>query len=564
MAVIRIFARPAIAICILLSACAAAPAGGSAALRGQNAYGAFLAARYADTQSDPAAATQFYSQALAADPRNQSLAGEAFVAALLAGSPRALDLAKAAPGNALAVMLIGNQDAASGHFGRAAAQFAELPNDDLAGLVKPLLVAWAQTGAGNPKTGIATLAPLFNTAPFGPVYVLNAALIADNSNDMADASQNYAQAGATQSPNLRLSQILASWQARQGQTQAAAAEIDQIGATHSDLTIAVPALQAHVADRVIVTPADGMAEAYLTLAGSLSQPSQSLLKTMFLRFALYLRPDLAAARLLLADAQAGAAAPPHAPPPTQAQLAAALATLQQVAADDPLYAPAAMQEAGLLVALNRPDDAVAVLQTVAKAVPGDPDPVQTEGDILRGNNEFAAAILQYDKAITLAGQPPPPGAWSLYFDRAICEDQLGNWSAAEPDLMAALALAPNQPYLLNYIGYSWALRGEKLDQAHDMIAQAVGLDPNDGAVIDSLGYVSLRQGHTADAVSQLTQAVELDPNDAEVNAHLGDAFYAAGQRLQADYQWQRALSLKPDAKLQADIEGKLKQLQPPA
>jgi Flp pilus assembly protein TadD len=213
--------------------------------------------------------------------------------------------------------------------------------------------------------------------------------------------------------------------------------------------------------------------------------------------------------------------------------------------------------------LNRPDDAVALLNRLAAATPDNPDALAAAGDVLRGDNQYAAAIGLYDKAIALTGQPAPPGAWSLYFDRGICEDQTGNWTAAQPDLLNALALAPNQPYLLNYIGYSWALRGENLTQAHDMLQEAVGLDPNDGAVIDSLGYVALRQGHTADALSLLTQAVELDPDDAEVNAHLGDAFYAAGLRLQAGYQWQRALSLKPDPKLQAQITGKLKQLNPP-
>jgi Flp pilus assembly protein TadD len=97
-----------------------------------------------------------------------------------------------------------------------------------------------------------------------------------------------------------------------------------------------------------------------------------------------------------------------------------------------------------------------------------------------------------------------------------------------------------------------------------MLQQAVGLDPNEGAIVDSLGYVNLKEGDTSEALKLLTQAVEMDPDDAEVNAHLGDAFFAAGLRLQADYQWQRALALKPDAKLQAEITSKLKQVQPPA
>jgi Flp pilus assembly protein TadD len=131
-------------------------------------------------------------------------------------------------------------------------------------------------------------------------------------------------------------------------------------------------------------------------------------------------------------------------------------------------------------------------------------------------------------------------------------------------MKTALALAPNQPYVLNYIGYSWALRGENLPEAQNMLQEALGVDPDEGAIIDSLGYVNLRRGDTATALKLLTHAVHLDPDDAEVNAHLGDAFWAAGLHLQAGYQWQRALGLQPNPKLQAQIEDKLKQIQPPA
>jgi tetratricopeptide (TPR) repeat protein len=310
---------------------------------------------------------------------------------------------------------------------------------------------------------------------------------------------------------------------------------------------------------VISTAAQGLAEAYLTLAGSLGEPQQAFLRTTFLRFALGLRPDLAAARLLLASVQAGGSAP------TQAALAQALASLQPIPASDALYAPAALQEANLLAALNRPAEAVALLNGLITANPGDPDLLAQAGDVLRNSGDYDGAIGYYNRALAAAGQPVPAGAWTLYFDRGICEDETGHWEAAQADMQAALSLSPNQPYVLNYLAYSWALRGERLTQAHDMLQEAVGLDPNDGAVIDSLGYVDLRQGHTKAAVALLTHAVELNPDDAEVNAHLGDAFWQAGQALQADYQWQRALSLKPDAKLRARIDGKIKQyFGPPA
>jgi tetratricopeptide (TPR) repeat protein len=541
--------RGAVGACILLGACAAVD---PPPVAPDNAYGAFLAARYADSQNDPAAATGFYAAALRADPGNRVLVAEGFLAALLAGSPQAGALAEQVPDNALAEMLRGNQAALDGDFGQAAAAYGALPQDDLAGLIKPVLLAWARFGQGDAAGAVAGLRPLFNDARFGTVFLLNAALIADAAHDQMGAAALYAQVDG-EGPNLRLAEILASWDARSGQPAAAAQELAALVAAHPDLAVALAGLRAQVQAPVIATPAQGLAEAYLTLAGSLGQPQQGFLRTTFLRFALGLRPDLTAARLLLASVQAGGSAP------TQAQLAQALATLQPIGPSDALYAPAALQEADLLAALNRPQEAVALLDQLIAANPENPDLLAQAGDVLRNTGNYDGAVGYYDRALAAAGQPAPAGAWTLYFDRGICEDETGHWEAAQADMQAALGLSPNQPYVLNYLAYSWALRGERLDEAHDMLQEAVGLDPNDGAVIDSLGYVDLRQGHTKAAMALLTQAVELDPDDAEVNAHLGDAFWQAGEKLQADYQWQRALALKPDAKLRAQIDGKIKQ-----
>jgi tetratricopeptide (TPR) repeat protein len=411
---------------------------------------------------------------------------------------------------------------------------------------------------------LSGIIPLVGNSPFGGIYVLNAALIADNANDMKDATQLYTAAeGIAQAPNLRLAQILASWQARQGQMAAAQSTLEQMAASHPSLGIALPALEANIAKPVINSPTDGLAEAYLALAGSLDQPSQALLRVTFLRFALTLRPNLSAARLLLADVQSGAEAPPNTPI-SQGQIRQALETLRPIAKSDPLYGPAALQEANLMAALGQPNQAVALLDQLIAVIPGNIDPIEEAGDILRDSGQFQNSIAYYNHAIAALPQPVPEAAWALYYDRGISKDQAGDWQAAEPDLRMALELSPDQPYVLNYLGYTWALRGENMAQAQSMLQQAVGLDPNEGAIIDSLGYVNLRQGKTATALKLLTQAVELDPDDAEVNAHLGDAFWAAGLRLQAGFQWQRALSLQPDPKLQAEIEGKLKQIQPPA
>jgi len=558
--------RAALSISVALTACAAANPGAASDPAAGDAYGSFLAARYADAQQDSAAASHYYGMALAADPGNQALIDEGFIAAVLSGSKQAQILAPQVTGNALAIMLLGNQAALNGDFAGAQAQYELLPHDSLSSLLQPLLIAWAKAGAGDPADALAELEPLANGSPFGAVYILNAALIADQANDMKDAVELYGAADAgDQSPNLRIAQIMASWKARQGDIVSARTILEEMAATHPALASAQPTREAKIAAPVLSSATDGLAEAYLSIAGALNQPSQTLLQVTFLRFALSLRPDLAAARLLLANVQSGAEdTDPKAPPPTDNQLAQALATLQPIPDTDPLYAPAAMQEANLLAALNQPAQAVALLNHLLALQPGNIDAMESAGDILRGNNQYSDAIPYYDKALAALPKPPPPAAWSLYYDRAICNDQNGDWTAAEPDLQTALNLSPNQPYVLNYLGYTWALKGENLAKAQAMLQQAVGLDPNEGAIVDSLGFVNLKEGDTPEALKLLTQAVEMDPDDAEVNAHLGDAFYAAGLRLQADYQWQRALALKPDAKLQAEITSKLKQVQPPA
>jgi Flp pilus assembly protein TadD len=560
MDILSLSKRGATAICIMLSACAAGPGGAAGAFSPNQAYGAFLAARYADAQDDPGTAAKYYTQALRADPGNRDFMAEGFLAAIMAGDPQAGQLAPSS-GNTLAVMLAGNQAAQNGDFAKATTLYATLPSDDMTGLLRPMLLAWAAFGQGDAPGALSALEPAFSTEPFGPVYVLNAALIADAAHDDKDATQLYA-AVAGGSPNLRLAEILASWAARQGDPDQANAELAALVQAHPDLQIALPALQAQVHNPVVSTATQGLAETYLTLAGSLDQPSQNFIRVILLRFALNLRPDLSAARLLLADALANGDATT---PANQNQLQSALDALQPIGPDDALYGPAALQEVNLLGLLNRPDDAVALLNKLIAANPTDPDLQADAGETLRSAGDYAAAIPYYGRALAAVGNPPPAGAWTLYFDRGICEDQLGNWTAAEPDMLEALSLSPGQPYVLNYLGYSWALRGEKLAQAHAMLQQAVGLDPNDGAVIDSLGFVDLRQGNTKTALTLLTQAVELDPDDAEVNGHLGDAFWQAGEKLQADYQWRRALSLKPDPKLRAEIAAKLQQhFAPPA
>ena len=116
---------------------------------------------------------------------------------------------------------------------------------------------------------------------------------------------------------------------------------------------------------------------------------------------------------------------------------------------------------------------------------------------------------------------------------------------------------PNQPYILNYLGYSWVDKGRNLDKARRMIETAVKLRPNDGYIVDSLGWALYRMGDLEKAARELERAVELRPEDPIINDHLGDAYWKVGRRAEARFQWHRALSLEPEAELVANIQAKI-------
>jgi Flp pilus assembly protein TadD len=236
--------------------------------------------------------------------------------------------------------------------------------------------------------------------------------------------------------------------------------------------------------------------------------------------------------------------------------------LAPVPADDPLIAVVRLERIGLTERLGHTEEATHDLQRLARDYPDSAVPAMREGDLLRGRQRFLEAIGAYDRAIARI-KTPGPTDWIVFYDRGICYERSRQWGKAEADFKHALALAPDQPFVLNYLGYSWADMGENLTQARAMIDRAVQHRPNDGAIVDSLGWVMLRQGEVTDAVRTLERAVELDPEDASINGHLGDAYWAAGRKLEAVYQWRRALTFHPEPDDAAKLEAKLQGDQPP-
>ncbi|MGA3400135.1 MAG: tetratricopeptide repeat protein [Acetobacteraceae bacterium] len=537
----------------LLSACAAADplaSGSGAAQPGRyvpsGVFGDFLAGRFASSQSDPNTATDAFLKALAANPSDPDLLQQAFLASVMSGRSEAVQLAQQLPDNPVAQLLLADQDARSGNWAAAEQRFQALPQQGLTQLLRPLLVAWAQAGAGRTDDGLATLRPFVAGQRFRGIFALHAGMIADLGGNQAEATRFYgiAQAEMPQM-NLRLAQILASWEARSGHPAAAQRTLAALAEGSPDMTIAAPALEATGASRPVARATDGMAEAYLALGGALRAQDSHEYAMLMLRLALDLRPGLTAARLLAADLLS-----------TDQHPDAALQMLASVPNDDALSAVIRMRRIGIMVQTSRTDDAMRELDRVAADYPDSPLPSIQRGDILRSKERYNEAITAYTSGIAKIGQPGGED-WPVFYDRGIAYEQAHQWHKAEADFRHALQLAPDQPYVLNYLGYSWADKGEHLTEAQQMIQKAAERRPNDGAITDSLGWVMLRQGNIGDAVQLLERAVELEPEDPTINGHLGDAYSAAGRMLEAQYQWRRALTLNPGPEDTAKLEAKL-------
>ncbi len=515
----------------------------------RNAFGAFLAGRHAADEMDTRAAADQLLAALRTEPDQAEILQRAFVAALMDGRPEALRLARRLPGNLAAEMVLFGGEVAQGRFDRAEARARALGRQNAIQALQPVLVAWSIAGRGAFAEALAHLRPHAEGGRFRALNALHAALIADLANRPREAERYVRLALADQpEPTLRLALLSASILHRAGRPAEAARLLDQLGESHDELALAAlePARAQVLAARGIATPAEGIAEAYVALAAALRGQGLEEMSAVLARLALRVRPGFGPALLLLADQMIEAE-----------QFPAALDALAAIAPGDPLAGAAALRRAGLLDRLDRLPEAEAILRDLIAALPHLPQPRMRLGDILRRRERFAEAAEAYDAAIA---RIPAPRAqdWPLFYARGIARERSGDWPRAEADLLRALELAPEQPYVLNYLGYTWADQGLHLARARQMLERAVELRPQDGNIADSLGWALFRLGDLPGALEWLEKAVELEPRNSTINDHLGDAYWAAGREAEARFQWNRALGMDPDEAERVRLERKLR------
>ena len=529
--------------------------GTAAAADTQTPYGAYLAGRHAQERRDYTAAAAWFEDALKSDPESPELITRTFLMEASEGRfDRARALAEKAlrldPTDAVAQLILLIDRVETGDKAGALARAETLPADGLHRFLGPVARAWTRMGMGDLAGADAALRQLDRFNGLAPLEFYQLGLLYDFAGYPDTAEDNFKKTlDAAGQLNWRLTDAIANFYERRGRADKAVALYQRFirENTGSELGESVLARKPTEPPAALIqTAEDGLAEALFDLASVVNQPETIDLALLYVRSALELRPHMPLAQLLLADVLS-----------TQNKPEASLAVLAEISPSSPYSWSARLRVAANLEMLTRTDEAITQLKGMSAEAPSRAGAAMQLGDLLRAKKRFAEAVEAYDEAMRRLSAAGIPERWSLFYSRGIALERSGQWKPSEADLLHALELKPDQPLVLNYLGYSWIDRGENLDRGLKMIEKAVELRPEDGYIVDSLGWAHYRLGDYSSAVQYLEKAIELVPEDPTINDHLGDAYWQSGRATEARFQWRRALQFGPEADEIKPIEAKL-------
>jgi tetratricopeptide (TPR) repeat protein len=521
--------------------------------------GSYLAARQANLDRDPDAAATYYKAALKFDPHNVELLEQAFYSVLAYGDINeavrlAGQLVQLDRNNRNAHLVLGVRAIKQKQWKEARAHFSQAAHGPVNDLIGTLLTAWSAYGAGDGKGAIDAIDRLNGPEWYGIFKEMHAGLIEDLGGSKKEAGKRLEHAFKLDGTALRVMQSYAGFLSRSGGRDEALKIYVDYDKQLPRYPLTVEGLALLRDDiplpRITETAQEGAAEALYGLGAALGRREEEMSLAnrglAYLQLALYIEPNHALAQLSLADLYELLKNP-----------ALAIKVYERVPTTSPLKRNAEIQLAIDLDAEDRTDEAIKHLEKVIAARPEDMEAIIALANIQRERKQYEGCAETYGKAVGLLTTPVKSN-WTTFYFRGICYERSKQWAKAEVDFKKALELWPDQPHVLNYLGYSWIDQGVHLDEGMSMIKRSVEQRPDDGYIVDSLGWAYYRLGNYDEAVKNLERAVELKPVDPTINDHLGDVYWKVDRPLEAKFQWSHARDLKPEDDELVKIEQKLK------
>jgi tetratricopeptide (TPR) repeat protein len=519
--------------------------------------GAYLAGNHAMARHDRGAAADFLLKALKQDPDNEPLQRRVMWMLIGAGRaaeavPLAAKLAARDNETPIAAILWGLERARAGDFAGAAERMAKAPQNNLGKFLMPLLLGWVEAGTGKTDKALETMKGAGERGGNAVLRDLHTGMVLELAGRMDEAEKVYAQTViAMPRMPLRMVEVIAAFFERRGKPDEAQSLYRDYAQENPESyygeMLVKRAKEGRKAPPVATNAREGLAEALFHFGSALQQDRSADIALVLGRLALYLKPDLPVAQVMVANILEA-----------QQRYEEANQVYQSISPKSWLTWSSRLRVAANLEALEKTAEAEAMLRAMAKEMPERTDALIQLGGLMRTKERFTDAVAVYDDAAKRVAKVEQRH-WTLFYARGIALERSKQWPRAEADFLRALELQPDQPYVLNYLGYSWVDQGINLDRGMDMIRKAVEQRPTDGYIVDSLGWAHYRLKNYEKAVEHLERAVELRPVDPTINDHLGDAYWQVGRRLEARFQWQRAQGLKPEPDLAAQIVKKLRE-----
>ncbi|CDZ44687.1 tetratricopeptide repeat protein [Neorhizobium galegae] len=508
--------------------------------------GAFLAARTADVDHDYDTAIALYRKALAFDAANLEIRERLMISLLLNGDfDQGLAEANALKDDnaveRITKIVRGLDALRAKKFDTAKKVLAYEGPNDLDRLTHQLLSAWADVGAGKGKQAMASINNLKGPAWYKVFTDYHLGAMALVTGDIGTARQHLNTAvtnkeAVATAPDtfMRAVMALARLEAAAGNKQKALDAIsvgDGMVSNYAPLKALRQSIEkGQKPEQQVSNAAEGAAGVLFSIGGALNRQGAEDMVSLYLQISHSLDPRSADTLILLGGIAEKLKQPER-----------AIKFYASVPADSPMRRISELQLGVTLSDTGKVNEAKQHLKSLIDSDPSDIRSYIAYGSVLSDAKDYKTMAETYDKAAEVIGPVPKPGDWTIFFQRGIAYERLKNWAKAEPNFRKALELNPEQPQVLNYLGYSLVDMNKNLDEGLDMIKRAVDARPDDGYIVDSLGWAYFRMGKFDDAVTELERAVQLRAGDSTINDHLGDSYWRVGRKLEAVYQWNRAL-----------------------
>lgn len=525
--------------------------------------GSFLAARVALDDNDDAAAVRFLERAFEFDPDNEKLRQDYFVALVSNGKlEKAAEIARSTKNlgsrKNLAGYVLAAESMRKRSWKNAIVSLKDVSGVDLDKTLREITHAWALQGEGKTDEALTRIAELDGPEWINVMKDYHSGLIA-NAGGKADLAaekfqavlDNRAVISILTETYIRAVEAMARNRSQAGDKEKAT-EVINYGLSLLPSHMPFKQIQTLVqTDKVlkplITSPQQGMAELFYNIATAIRRDGGESFAKNYLQISYSLAPKSDVIQIALAELFL-----------QQGDYEKSNTYYDAVAETSPFSRIARLEKATNLSRLDKKEEAIEKLKSLIESDPSDLTGYTTLGSVYAREERYRESAEVYDKAVGIIGLPQSHH-WNLFYRRGIAYERLKEWEKAEPNFLKSLELSPNQPEVLNYLGYSWIDQGINLEEGMDMIRKAVELRPRSGFIVDSLGWAHYRLGEYEKAVEELERAVALMPQDPTINDHLGDAYWKVGRKLEATFQWNIALASKTPPDNPDEIKRKLEE-----